>query len=152
MTMRVRAIVASILLALPLSAAAQSVKLRVVSNPKPELVSGGDVLVSVTGARPATVRLTLNGTDVTSALRPDGFALVTHLSDGPNALVATAGKATAKLTVVNHPIMGPVISGPHEQPFICETEKFMLMAGGTLGKPLDADCSAATRVDHVYKS
>src|SRR5690349_6407609 len=131
--MSVRAVVVTILLALPLSAAAQSLQLRVVSNPKAEFVSGGDVLVSVTGAASTAVRLTLNGADVTSALRPDGFALVRNLNDGPNTLAATAGKANAALTVVNHPITGPVISGPHEQPFACETEKFTLLAGGTLG-------------------
>ena len=32
-----------------------------------------------------------------------------------------------------------MFSGPHEQPFVCETE-----AAG-LGAPLDADCSIATR-------
>jgi hypothetical protein len=148
--MRVPPTVLVIALALPLSAAAQSLQLRVVSNPKPEFVSGGDVLVSVSPVQ--GVRLTLNGSDVTTALRADGFALVKGLNDGANTLVATAGKATSKLTVVNHPITGPVISGPHEQPFICETEKFTLMSGGTLGKALDANCSVATRVDYVYKS
>src|SRR5438105_679719 len=140
----------AIALALPWTGAAQGLQLRVVSNPKPEFVSGGDVLVSVTPAQ--GVRLMLNGSDVTSAIRPDGFALVKNLNDGPNTIVATAGKTMSKLTVVNHPITGPVISGPHEQPFACETEKFMLMSGGTLGKPLDANCSVATRVDYVYKS
>ena len=43
-----------------------------------------------------------------------------------------------RLTVINHPITGPVFSGPHEQPFVCETET----AG--LGAPLDSDCSVAT--------
>jgi hypothetical protein len=150
----------ALVLALPWMAAAQGLQLRVVSNPKPEFVSGGDVLVAVTpppGVQPSAVRLTLNGSDITSALRPDVtgrsiFALVKNLSDGSNALVATAGKATAKLTVVNHSNAGPVISGPHEQPFTCESEKFQLMGGGTAGKALDANCSIATRVDYVYKS
>jgi len=102
-------------------------------------------------------RALLNGTDVTSALRADAtgrtmVALVKGLNDGSNALVATAGKATAKATVANHPGAGPVISGPHETPFVCETETFTLMSGGTAGKALDADCSIATRVDYVYKS
>jgi len=139
---------------------AQGLQLRVVSNPRPEFVSGGDVLVSLAlpaGTQASAVRLTLNGSDVTSALRSDTtgrtmMALVKGLNDGSNALVATAGKATAKLTVVNHPVAGPVISGPHETPFICETEKFNLMSGGVAGKALDADCSIATRVDYVYKS
>ena len=46
-------------------------------------------------------------------------------------------KATAQLTIVNHPIAGPVIYSPHQTPFVCETQ-----AHG-LGAPLDADCSAA---------
>jgi len=141
-------------------ATAQGLQLHVASNPRPEFVSGGDVLVSVAlpaGTQASHVRLTLNGTDVTSALRADAtgrtmVALVKGLNDGSNALVATAGKATAKATVANHPGAGPVISGPHETPFVCETEKFTLMSGGTAGKALDADCSIATRVDYVYKS
>lgn len=146
--------------ALPLAAAAQGLQLRVVSNPRPEFVSGGDVLVSVTsapGAAASAVRLTLNGADVSNSLRPDAngrsmLARVTNLASGSNTLVATAGAESAQLTVVNHPNAGPVISGPHETPFICETEKFTLMAGGAAGTPLDANCSIATRVDYVYKS
>lgn len=150
----------AIVLALPSIGAAQGLQLRVVSNPRPEFVSGGDVLITVTppsGVQASAVRLTLNGSDITSVLRPDAtgrsiLALVNNLSDGSNVIVATAGKATSKLTVVNHPNAGPVISGPHEQPFICETEKFKLMAGGLAGKALDANCSMTTRIDYVYKS
>src|SRR4029079_10863 len=139
---------------------AQGLQLRVASNPRPEFVSGGDVLVSVAlpaGIQRSAARLTLNGRDITSALRADTTARtlrarVKGLNEGSNALVATAGKATSKLTVVNHPVAGPVISGPHETPFICETEKFNLMSGGMAGKSLDADCSIATRIDYVYKS
>jgi len=147
-------------LAMPWAAAAQGIQLRVLSNPRPEFVSGGDVLVSVTfpaGVQAPNVRLTLNGSDVTRSLRPVRvertlMALVKGLADGNNTLVASAGTANARLTVVNHPHAGPVISGPHEQPFICETDKFKLMSGGVAGKALDADCSIATRVDYVYKS
>ena len=55
-------------------------------------------------------------------------------------------KATAQLTVVNHPISGPVLYSPHQTPFICETQ-----AVG-LGAPLDADCAANTKVDYFYRS
>jgi hypothetical protein len=159
--MRLRSWIAfASLLAFSSAAAAQGLQLRVVSNPRPEFVSGGDVLVSVAlpaGTQASAVRLALNGSDITSALRADTagrtlMALVKGLNDVSNALVATAGKATAKLTVVNHPVAGPVISGPHETPFICETEKFNLMSGGVASKALDADCSISTRVDYVYKS
>jgi hypothetical protein len=154
------ALAIALVLALPWAAAAQGIQLRVLSNPRPEFVSGGDVLVSVTfpaGVQAPNVRLTLNGSDVTSSLRPVRvertlMALVKGLADGNNTLVASAGNANARLTVVNHPQAGPVISGPHEQPFICETDKFTLLSGGVAGKALDADCSIATRVDYVYKS
>ena len=64
----------------------QGIQLRVASNPRAEFVSGGDVLVSVAlpaGTQPSSARLTLNGTDITSALRADAagrtmLALVTH--------------------------------------------------------------------------
>src|SRR5262245_2280891 len=150
----------AVVLAVPLNTSAQGLQLRVVSNPRAEFVSGADVLVGVTlpaGTQPSAVKLTLNGGDITSALRSDTsgrtlMALAKGLNDGSNTLVATAGRATAKLTVVNHSAAGPVISGPHETPFACETEKFNLMSGGVAGKALDADCSIATRIDYVYKS
>ena len=70
--------------------------------------------------------------------------LVSGLKAGPNTISVAADDGRnggARLTVVNHPIAGPVFSGPHEQPFICETENFKLRSGDTLGKPLDANCS-----------
>jgi len=154
------ALAAALLLALPGVVAAQGIQLRVRSNPRPEFVSGGDVLVSVTvpaGVQTGAVKLTLNGADVTASFRADGAersmtGLVKGLTNGSNTLTAVAGAAKASLTVVNHPNAGPVISGPHEQPFVCETDKFKLVAGGLAGKALDADCSIATRVDYVYKS
>ena len=32
------------------------------------------------------------------------------------------------------------------------TDRFKLLSGGTLGPPLDANCSIATRVDYVYRA
>jgi uncharacterized tannase-like protein DUF6351 len=95
---------------------------------RPDMVTGGDVLVRV--PKDATVRVNGRlepGRGETRLL--DGLAL------GRNAITADRDR----LTVINHPITGPVFSGPHEQPFVCETET----AG--LGAPLDADCSVATR-------
>jgi hypothetical protein len=124
------------------------------------MVSGGDALVRVdlpAGMAARDVKVTVNGTDQTSKLKADAngrslTGLVAGLANGSNALVATGtGKATAKLTLVNHPITGPVFSGPQEQPFVCMTDKFKLLGGGTLGPALDANCSVATRVDYVYR-
>jgi hypothetical protein len=52
----------------------------------------------------------------------------------------------ARLVVRNHPVTGPVISGPHQTPFRCETEE----AG--LGPALDDDCSARPRYQWYYRS
>jgi hypothetical protein len=140
--------------------AADGLQLRVVSS-RPDMVSGGDALVRVelpAGMAARDVKVTVNGADATAKLKADAAGrsltgLVTGLVVGPNTLVATGGgKASAKLALVNHPITGPLFSGPQEQPFVCMTDKFKLLAGGTLGPALDANCSIATRVDYVYRS
>src|SRR5699024_10818730 len=60
-------------------------------------------------------------------------------------------KWSASVQVTNHPGEGPLFSGPHEKPFICQTDEFTLpVIGGTLGEPLDEHCSTQTRVDHIY--
>ncbi len=41
--------------------------------------------------------------------------------------------------MTNYPITGPVFSGPHQKPFVCQTEVW------DLGAPLDENCSAATK-------
>jgi hypothetical protein len=127
-----------------------------------DMVTGGDVLVRIDvppGVALGDVRVSLNGGDVTSTFHPDDRAhiltgLVTGLLEGRNALGAAkmGGRQGARLSVINHPISGPVFSGPHEQPFVCETEAFTLSSGATLGPALDVNCSVATRVDYVYRS
>ena len=136
----------------------ENVRLEAVSA-RPEFVSGGDVLVRVrmpVGLASNAATVSLNGTDVTSAFKPDAatqslLGLVAGLKAGANSLEVTAGSARGRLAVVNHPITGPMISGPQEQPFICQTEQFKLQSGATLGKALDANCSVATRVDYYYR-
>jgi hypothetical protein len=129
---------------------------------RPEFVSGGDVLLRI--GVPADVpldaaRVALNGADVTAALRRDESShrlegLVSGLAIGRNIVAAAreGRNGGARLTVTNHAITGPIVAGPHEQPFICETETFKLQSGETLGKALDANCSIATRVDYYYRS
>jgi len=137
----------------------RGLQLRTLSS-RPELVTGGDVLVRVdlpAGTAASSVRVTVNGADVTGQLRPDASTrqlsgLLSGLPLGSSQVVATAGSATARLTLVNHAITGPVLSSPQEQPFVCMTDRFKLQAGGTLGRPLDANCSIATRVDYVYRT
>ena len=126
---------------------------------RPQLVTGGDVLVRVSVPRNVSLhkaRVELNGHNVTGAFRADTrertlTGLVTGLKDGRNVLeVSESGWGhrgrSDRLVVTNHSISGPIFSGPHQEPFVCETS-FL-----GLGDPLDADCSAATRVDYFYRS
>lgn len=121
----------------------------------PDTVSGGDVLVAMRGvAAGVTPRLTLNGTEIAPVLATDDSsgelrALITGLADGSNTLTATIGEGESErrvsLTLLNHPITGPIISGPHQSPFRCRTVE----AG--LGEPLDSNCSIATTYQWFYR-
>lgn len=117
----------------------------------PDAVTGGDVLVAVRGLPDdAPLAVAADGRDVSDVMAPvdDGErrGLITGLPDGPSTITATSGPAVATLDIVNHPVTGPVISGPHQQPFACRTED----AG--LGPPLDDDCSVEPRYDWYYRS
>ncbi len=109
---------------------------------KPDMVSGGDALVSISGSD--TFHATLNGHDVTDVFK-NGVGLIKGLQLGKNTLTVKAGKESEQLVLVNHPITGPILSGEHLKPFVCMTEE----AG--LGPALDADCSAATKIEYFYK-
>ena len=71
---------------------------------------------------------------------------VEGLNPGANQLEVSDGHGTQKIGLINHPIGGPVFSGPHQQPFICQTE----FSG--LEKAVDADCNAPTQVQYFYRS
>ena len=122
-------------------------------------VTGGDVLVQVRlpeGTSPETLTVTAAGRNVTSAFQSTGrqtmAGLVTGLPLGASTIDARAGAASARLPVTSYPVTGPVISGPWQQPFVCQTDAFALPDGTTLGAPLDTNCSARTVVHYVYKS
>lgn len=124
---------------------------------RPQHVTGGDVLVGITvpeGVAPDSVQVSVDGRDVTSAFTPPGGqpdgqsddqlrGLVDGLPEGESTITVTTsadeGEAEAsRLVVTNHPISGPVFSGPHQEPFVCTT-----VALG-LGPATDDDCSAPT--------
>ena len=144
-----------------------SLTLDVLSSPSPQWTSGGDALIRINGSVPPSARLavTLNGRDVTAAFaasalggKPTG--LITGMAPGKNLLTAqwqlpgeriASATGTVELTV--YPASGPMFSGPHQLPFACQTDSFVLADGKTLlGAPLDANCSVATRVDYVYRN
>ena len=126
-------------------------RLSVLSS-KPELVSGGDALIRVQippGINFSRVKVLRNGTDVTSQLSPDPeggglMGVIGGLVNGSNTLAATFdGRQFDRLELTNYPKWGPMISGPHEQPFYCRTTAFTtnLPGGANLGAPLDANYS-----------
>jgi uncharacterized tannase-like protein DUF6351 len=132
-----------------------------VLSSRPDVVSGGNALIGIThspGVNSKTLSITLNGADVTAVFRVDAsdqlMGLVGGLEPGANSITLKGGHLrTTKLVIRNHPIAGPVFSGPQEQPYYCMTNEFPLPASTqTLGAPIDSDCSVATRVDYVYRS
>ena len=126
----------------------QVVSIEVLSS-FPELVTGGDALVRITGAN-AAPRVTVDGSDVSGAFVADGkggwIGLVDGLVDGDNALAVSAGGGQATLTLTNHPINGTLFAGPQQTPFVCENE-----AHG-LAPATDESCAASTITGYHYRS
>ncbi|MGJ7498829.1 DUF6351 family protein [Variovorax sp. ZT5P49] len=131
----------------------------------PDMVSGGDSLIEITapvGVALDKVRVSLNGKDVSSqvpvadstarVLRGLVTGLTTDASSttgSSNTLVVSNADNAAQRTetkLVNYPITGPILSGPHISPYECRTVQ------NGLGSPLDADCSAATQVVWYYRT
>jgi hypothetical protein len=131
----------------------------------PDVVSGGDTLLQVRapeGVPLDKVRVSLNGQDVTDQLplRDSGArtlrGLLQGLTEAPgsasgssNLVVASHAdrpQQRAELTLVNYPITGPILSGPHIAPYECRTVQ------NGLGMPLDANCSATTQVAWYYRT
>ena len=128
---------------------------------KPWMVSGGDVLVEVKvigDSSANALRVELNGTDVTQRFIDVSInrkqALLNGLPEGDSTLTAflSGTDDSASLRITNYPLSGPLISGPHEEPFYCQSEEFKLVSGEMLGASLDAKCNVATRIDYVYWS
>src|SRR3954463_12985168 len=141
-----------------------------------DLISGGDALgegrvpkqVSV-----LAVKVKLNGRDITRSFEANPATrtlrgLVTGLVEGRNDLAAVdggKGKGSGegkevRLTVTNHAIGGPVISGPQITPYFCATP---VPVGATATSPttnasglstaaIDAHCNIATEYKLYYRT
>ena len=133
--MRARLCVAALLAAasFPLQAHDDSLEIVTLSN-RADLVSGGDALLEVRlprGTSLSRVKLKLNGDNVTSSFQAvsGGRALrglVSGLVQGRNDFVAEIDERhgrdrRAHLVITNHPIGGPVLSGPQITPYFCAT-------------------------------
>ena len=130
--------------------------ITVVSN-RADLISGGDALVSVElSVNPRSIRVELNGADITGAfaVRPNGRyeGLVTGLEVGKNILRVRPGNGVGRwIEITNHSIGGPVFTGEQIQPWLCRTQ----LQGGTtppLGPAIDDKCNAPTVVEHFYRN
>jgi hypothetical protein len=129
---------------------------------KPSYVTGGDVLVAIDVPRSVSlnrVEVDLNGQDVTDAFSASAddprrlVGLVEGLRLGSNELTASEDRSGGRdrefgdLRLRNHPVSGPLFSGPYQTPFICRTT-----ASG-LDAPTDpVTCSAPTRVSWFYRA
>jgi uncharacterized tannase-like protein DUF6351 len=130
-----------------LAASAGGMELRVLSN-RADLISGGDALVELVpaaGTDGSKVALSVDGRDVggSFALRPGGrwIGLLQGLAVGPNVLIAGAPDgSSARITIVNHPIGGPVIDGPQIKPWKC------------FEGAIDAQCNREPKYTFLYKS
>ena len=107
------------------------------------MVTGGDALVEVSVPRTVPMHqatVLLNGSDITSTLQRNDAnrtytGMVTGLQLGANTLFVDSngrgnGRPTASVTLTNHPVTGPIFSGPQQQPFVCKTQT------ASLGFPL----------------
>jgi hypothetical protein len=146
----------------------------------PELVTGGDARLHI--KVPWTVPLHKVKVLVNGVNQSDHFSripgtrtltgVVEGLELGENVVtVKPNGRGWGRprrvnLTLINYPITGPCISGPHQYPFICSVQRH------GLGQPLvdddgegfpvfddeenligySKDCSAETLVEYLYKS
>jgi len=119
-----------------------------------DLASGGDVLVEIAvpgRADPEAMVVDVDGRDVTESISvTDGgriYGLIDGLEVGVNRITVTLPDGSgAHLDVTNHPIGGPIFSGPQIQPWICTTEEL------GMGPPQDDQCNAPTVYEYQYKS
>ncbi|MBX3633890.1 MAG: hypothetical protein KF683_00580 [Rubrivivax sp.] len=158
----------------PLTGAA---RLRLLSS-RAEHVSGGDARIAVLappGLRDQ-LELWLNGQRIDAPLQPtaDGLeGVVSGLVIGQNTLEVRHRRGNGlgvsdRLVMTNHPITGPMFSGPQQHPFVCTTiqgavgrQPLVDSATAPGYKVRDAqgnvvgysrDCSIDTFVTHQYRN
>jgi uncharacterized tannase-like protein DUF6351 len=142
-----------------LASGESGIRMETLSTPA-DRVSGGDALVEIDtiGTAVGLPRgpIDLNGQDISAVFHPGSTAgsligLVTGLKIGRNTLTAHGpGQSEQTLTITNYPIAGPISSGRHITPFICQTGDFHLPDGSLYSASLDADCSGPTKITYLY--
>ena len=109
-----------------------------------DLVSGGDALISIRGLRSRRLSVEAGGKNQRSAFergrKGTAVGLIRGLPLGRSSVIVRAGRRGAKLRVTNHPIGGPVFSGPQLQPWKCQPTA------------VDAQCNQPPAFQYLYKS
>lgn len=105
------------------------VELRVLSS-APEQVTGDSVLLGLpvlAGVEASSLEFLVNGRTVEPLRMESGRSglevLLDGLNRGPNEVMVhdQGGSMLAGISVVSHPLTGPVFSGPRQYPFVCTT-------------------------------
>ena len=136
-------------------------EIEVLSSP-PDQISGGDARIAIEVPRWAPRRkvlVRLNRVNITDSFRWDRRSrtlegVVTGLRPGVNTLKVYVGRARGRpvdqARLTNHPITGPIFSGPQQRPFLCADAGDR--ANAELGPAIDADCSTETVVSFKYRT
>ena len=182
----VAAVVLILLAATPMLAKAKPPFVAEVVSSAADQVTGGDARLHIDVPRITPlqqVEVLVNGVNQADRFTPiEGTQTLTGVIDGlvlgENTVIVKQhgnGKGLpepAILILTNHPITGPVFSGPHQHPFMCSvqnhglgqplvdnpTEGFPVYDVDPYGNPTDViigysmNCSAETLVTYLYKA
>jgi len=153
-----------------------TLQMQIISS-APDQVSGGDVLIAVSGENAPdsleTIAFQVNG----QATAPDNFylrngrleVLIAGLRNGENeiSLSNSGGDLLDSVAVTNYPITGPMFSGPQQYPFVCssvlewnvqplvdhqEASGFPVLDSNGEVIGYSKDCSVETFVEYHYMS
>src|SRR4051794_29879594 len=98
--------------------ASASSAVQVVSS-RPDMVTGGEALLSIAGSGTPTISANGAALKVTPVRK---WWLVSGIPNGATKLAVKRGDTSADVAVSNSPITGPVFSGPHMPLLACSTE------------------------------
>lgn len=129
-------------------------ELQVVSS-RPDMVSGGDALLSVNASEVDSVSVDGERTEVDfesrsgsgdpGEERTGSIGLVEGLPEGRSTITVEADGGSAEVEVVNHPRNGPVFSGDRLPMVTCTTDRY----GMAPGEPPECDAEAVVRFAHI---
>jgi hypothetical protein len=128
----------------PASAADRPPLKIVAASTGAKYVTGGDLLVKVRNLT-GPPKFAVAGADIATQQMGRQAWLVKGLPLGRSRITVKSGDRTASLAVVDHPISGPVFSGPH-LPMLCTVPEVAARATE------DATCEQAPTTEYLYKS